>query len=149
MIARRTLLKGVVALPALFLGKEVVKPEACKADEVCRPEAGSDFPFRGQFWKRRWWRAQGNKVEWTDVGYHPVYWRTDKGFVHWNIVPCNFDYCQALLPDRDVLLWVGRREVWKIYYDYSMYFQEFMFTFRYKCDRQYLNVMIHDLGFME
>ena len=136
-IERRSLLKSICALPLLCLGGRVVaKPKVCETvDEIVVPEVNSDFPFVGQHWRGRWWRAQGNKIEWTDRGYHPVYWRTDKGFVHWNILPCDFDYCQALVPYRDVLLWVGRREVWEIDYDYCCGLGEFMFQFHFIAER--------------
>jgi len=161
MYKRRIFLKAVGVLPFIFLGKkEVVKPEVCKAGEICRPEACSELPVIYQHWRYRWWRSQGNKVEWTDLRNHPTSPASKSDFINFNIIDnVFFDYCEALMPYQDYLLWIGKKNVWQIDYDYSMCLQQFMFTFRYKCDRKYLNVMIHhkylnvmihhDFGFME
>lgn len=137
MIVRRTFLKSIGALPFLFSGKEDQGQKTC--NEVVNPEVNSKLPIICAHWRGRWWRAQGNKIEWSDPiitkGWHSPYRipiATDDDFVNWNILAITFDYCEALIPHEDVLLWIGKRDVWEIELDYCYGIKEFMFQFRYK-----------------
>lgn len=132
MIARRSLLKGIGALPFLFGGKEIQKQKKCH--DIKKPVVDSDLPVVYAHWRGCWWRAQGNRIEWTDFRITPSCMpiATDDDFVNWNILDITFDYCEALIPHEDVLLWIGRRGLWEIDYDYCFGLKEFMFNFRYK-----------------
>lgn len=148
MIERREFLKGIGALPLLFGGKEVQKQKTCLADEIINPTVESEFPVIYQYWRNRWWRAQGNRIEWTELRHHPIHPATDGDFDNWLRLTDRFDYCQSLMPFQDKLLWIGRRKVWEIDYDYCFALKEFMPIIQYKCETEFLNIPMHyhDLG---
>lgn len=98
------------------------------------------------WWRSHWWKAQGNIIKWTNHRIHRLKFPSDDDFVHCNILSWTYDSCEGLMQFNDVLLWVGKSKVIEIDIDYCFALKEFIPIFRYKCERQMLDVIGHEFG---
>ena len=112
---RREFLKLAGCLPFLGIFKKVEKPKVKPAKEQGCPERKpyKVYQFHIIQWDNRWWRFQGNKVEWTEPNCYERY-SSGREFANWFILPTK-DVCVDVITANDTLIWVGENgERWTV-----------------------------------